>query len=113
MHESFIKIPDLLEYFMNNKNGILLRNNSKIPLDKGWNVIDYPINQIVEHSGNIGIVLANGLCCIDIDGSSGSNPSVKQESKALLGKILKKAFSDAMIIKTASGGMHIYFFIEE
>lgn len=113
MHESFVKIPDLLEYFINNKNGILLRNNSKIPMDKGWNVIDYPINQIVEHNGNIGLVLANGLCCIDIDGTTGSMPSVKQESKALLGKILKKAFPDAMIVKTASGGMHIYFFIEE
>ena len=43
---------------MNNKNGILLRNNSKIPLDKGWNVIDYPINQIVGYiiSGDLGYI---------------------------------------------------------
>lgn len=114
MHEAFIQVIDLLENVVNkNITLILLRENSKIPLDKGWNAIDYPINQIVEHSGNLGILITKGIGVIDIDGTAGSNPSIKKDSKALLGKILKKAFSDAMIVKTASGGMHIYFRYED
>lgn len=114
MHDAFKQIPDLLEYLMNKRViCILLRDNSKIPLEKGWNAIDYPVDKIADHTGNIGILVANRLCCIDIDGSSGSEPSVKEESKALLGKILIKEFKDAMIVKTASGGVHIYFWIDE
>lgn len=114
MHNAFKQIPDLLEYAMRKLIIlVLLRDNSKIPLDKGWNAIDYPIDKVVEHNGNLGILIAKRLCCIDIDGTGGSNPSVKKDSKSLLGKILKKAFSDAMIVKTASGGMHIYFWIDE
>lgn len=114
MHDAFKQIPDLFEYLMKKLVIIiLLRDNSKIPLDKGWNAIDYPVEKIVDHTGNIGILIANRLCSIDIDGTSGSTPSVKEDSKALLGKIFKKIFPDAMIVKTASGGMHIYFWIDE
>lgn len=114
MHNAFKQIPDLLEYAMRKLIIlVLLRDNSKIPLDKGWNAIDYPIDKVVEHKGNLGILIAKGLCCIDIDGTSGSEPSTKKDSKSFLGKILKKAFPDAMIIRTASGGMHIYFWIDE
>ena len=114
MHNAFKQIPDLLEYAMRKLIIlVLLRDNSKIPLDKGWNAIDYPIDKVVEHRGNLGILIAKGLCCIDIDGTSGSEPSTKKDSKSFLGKILKKAFPDAMIIRTASGGMHIYFWIDE
>lgn len=114
MHNAFKQIPDLLEYAMRKLIIlVLLRDNSKIPLDKGWNAIDYPIDKVVEHNGNLGILIAKRLCCIDIDGTGGSNPLVKKDSKSLLGKILKKAFADAMIVKTASGGMHIYFWIDE
>ena len=77
MHDAFKQIPDLLEYLMNKRViCILLRDNSKIPLEKGWNAIDYPVDKIADHTGNIGILVANRLCCIDIDGSSGSEPSV-------------------------------------
>lgn len=114
MHEAFIQVSDLLEYVLNKTYTlVLLRENSKIPLDKGWNAIDYPIDKIVEHNGNLGLLITENIGVIDIDGTSGTNPSVKQDSKALLGKILKKEFSDAMIVRTASGGMHIYFRYED
>lgn len=114
MHEAFIQVSDLLECVLNKTYTlVLLRENSKIPLDKGWNAIDYPIDKIVEHKGNLGLLITKNIGVIDIDGTSGTNPSVKQDSKALLGKILKKEFSDAMIVRTASGGMHIYFRYED
>ena len=54
------------------------------------------IDKIVEHNGNLGLLITENIGVIDIDGTSGTNPSVKQDSKALLGKILKKEFSDAI-----------------
>ena len=116
MNQCFEKIPDLLDSVASGDITLIpLRHNSKIPANQGWNTQDYSLQQIAVHTGNIGILIANGLGCIDIDGSDGSNPRVKEDSRALLGKILVEEFKDCLIVKTANeaAGFHIYFRIDE
>ena len=112
MHECFEKIPDLLDNVGKGKITLIpLRANSKIPLNDGWNTKDYVLDEVAKHQDNMGILISNGLGCIDIDGSSGSVPEVKERSRSLLGKILIKEFKDCMIVRTANeaAGFHIYF----
>lgn len=116
MHECFEKIPDLLDNVGKGKITLIpLRANSKIPLNDGWNTKDYSLDEVAKHQGNMGILISNGLGCIDIDGSSGSVPKVKEASRSLLGKILIQEFKDCMIVRTANeaAGFHIYFRIDE
>lgn len=87
-----------------------MKKNSKQPLYKEWNTRDYPLNEIVEYSDNMGILITPGIGIIDIDGSSGMNPETKKDSRAILGKILIEEFKgETLIVETANYGFHIYF----
>lgn len=114
MHECFEKIPDLLTHVAQNKITLIpLRVNSKRPLYNEWNSRDYNLNEVIEHEGNMGVLITGGIGVIDIDGSEGINPNTKEDSRALLGKILINEFKDCLIIRTANQGFHIYFRVEE
>lgn len=114
MHECFEKISDLLSYVAQNKITLIpLRVNSKRPLYNEWNSRDYNLNEVIEHEGNMGVLITGGIGVIDIDGSEGSNPTTKEDSRALLGKILINEFKDCLIVRTANQGFHIYFRVEE
>ena len=114
MHECFEKIPDLLEHVAKNKITLIpLRANSKRPLYNEWNSRDYNLNEVYEHNGNMGVLVTGGIGVIDIDGSEGLTPNVKEDSRALLGKILINEFKDCLIVRTANQGFHIYFRVEE
>ena len=114
MHECFEKIPDLLTHVAQNKITLIpLRVNSKRPLYNEWNSRDYNLNEVIEHEGNMGVLITGGIGVIDIDGSEGVNPNTKEDSRALLGKILINEFKDCLIIRTANQGFHIYFRVEE
>lgn len=114
MHECFEKIPDLLTHVAQNKITLIpLRVNSKRPLYNEWNSRDYNLNEVIEHEGNMGVLITGGIGVIDIDGSEGVNSNTKEDSRALLGKILINEFKDCLIIRTANQGFHIYFRVEE
>ena len=114
MHECFKKIPDLSEHVAQNKLTLIpLRVNSKKPVYSAWNSRDYNFNEVYEHEGNMGVLITGGIGVIDIDGSEGNNPNTKEDSRALLGKILINEFKDCLIVRTANKGFHIYFRVEE
>lgn len=115
MHKCFKAIPDLLEHV--SKGQIILvplHENSKQPLYKEWNTRDYSLNDIVEYQHNMGILITPGIGVIDIDGSQGTEPNTKKDSRAVLGKMLIEEFKDeALIVETANYGFHIYFKYDE
>ena len=115
MHKCFKAIPDLLEHV--SKGQIILvplHENSKQPLYKEWNTRDYSLNDIVEYQYNMGILITPGIGVIDIDGSQGTEPNTKKDSRAVLGKMLIEEFKDeALIVETANYGFHIYFKYDE
>ena len=110
MHKCFKAIPDLLEHV--SKGQIILvplHENSKQPLYKEWNTRDYALNDIVEYQHNMGILITPGIGVIDIDGSQGTEPNTKKDSRAVLGKMLIEEFkNEALIVETANYGFHIY-----
>ena len=111
MHKCFKVIPDLLEYVASGETVLVpLRENSKQPLYKEWNTRDYALNDIVDYLYNMGILITPGIGVVDIDGSEGTNPETKKDSRAVLGKMLIEEFKDeALIVETANYGFHIYF----
>lgn len=115
MHKCFKAIPDLLEHV--SKGQIILvplHENSKQPLYKEWNTRDYALNDIVEYQHNMGILITPGIGVIDIDGSQGTEPNTKKDSRAVLGKMLIEEFkNEALIVETANYGFHIYFKYDE
>lgn len=115
MHKCFKVIPDLLEYVASGEIILVpLRENSKQPLYKEWNTRDYALNDIVDYLYNMGILITPGIGVIDIDGSEGTNPETKKDSRAVLGKMLIEEFKDeALIVETSNYGFHIYFRYDE
>ena len=114
MHECFKKISDLSSHVARDEITLIpLMANSKRPLDNGWNSRDYTLDEVYEHDGNMGVLITGGIGVIDIDGSEGRNPNTKEDSRALLGKILINEFKDCLIVRTANQGFHIYFRVEE
>lgn len=112
LNNTFESIPGLIDAVTAGKiNVIPLTYNSKKPFDNGWTSKDYDIEQLLKHSGNLGILINENFAAIDIDGTIDKNNSanVKSESRGYLAKILFKAFPDAIHVRTASGGYHLYF----
>ena len=61
MHECFEKIPDLLTHVAQNQVTLIpLRVNSKRPLYNEWNSRDYNLNEVIEHEGNMGVLITGG-----------------------------------------------------
>lgn len=115
-------------------------NNDKIPLDKGWQKEeprDYA--DLSKHKGNFGLLIGynheknnKSISCIDIDGfkpvqnninllsddkeeaynnlSEEEKEVIALESKEYIFNILKKAYPNALHVRTQSGGYHIIIF---
>lgn len=86
---------------------IKLRNNKKTPvasLEGGWEYVD----EIIDARNNYGIVASSDLVIIDIDCKNNINGvEIFNKLQEEAGKDLTNR--DNMIVKTPSGGYHIYY----
>lgn len=112
-------IPDLRENIVNgNIKVIPLKNGKKAPRDNGWSKKEYSISDLETSNTNLGIMPGynhtdSSLAIIDIDGytMNGVNAEEKRYYKEATQKYLYECLKDipgAMIVRTQSGGFHIY-----
>lgn len=96
------------------ENGFtIIKLNGKIPVEKNWTQADYIFpedikNYLKDWEGNFGVVLSARDLVIDIDPRNfpaGDKPQVRLFKDIGVIKILELS----PIVKTGSGGMHMYF----
>lgn len=112
-------IPDLRENIQNGTVKVIpLKKGMKAPRDNGWSKKDYTLSDIENSNTNLGIMpgynhTESSLAIIDIDGYTMNkvNAEEKQYYKEATQKFLYECLKDipgAMIVRTQSGGFHIY-----
>ena len=112
-------IPDLKENIQNGTIKVIpLKNGKKAPRDNGWSKKEYTLTEIENSNTNLGIMPGynhqdSSLAIIDIDGytMNGVNAEEKAYYKEATQKFLFECLKDipgAMIVRTQSGGFHIY-----
>lgn len=79
----------------------LIRLRGKIPLDKGWQETDTPIESILAHAkagGNVGVRTgkASGVVVVDLDTAKGCT-------------LTPADFPKTWTVKTGGGGYHLFF----
>jgi len=112
-------IPDLRENIQNGTIKVIpLKKGMKAPRDNGWSKKEYTLSDIENSNTNLGIMpgynhTESSLAIIDIDGYTMNkvNAEEKQFYKEATQKFLYECLKDipgAMIVRTQSGGFHIY-----
>ena len=112
-------IPDLRENILNATIKVIpLKKGKKAPRDNGWSKKDYSLSDLENSNTNLGIMPGynhqeSSLAIIDIDGYTMNmvNAEEKQYYKEATQKYLFECLKDipgAMIVRTQSGGFHIY-----
>lgn len=112
-------IPDLRENILDNRIKVIpLKQGQKAPRDNGWSKKEYSIEDLETSNTNLGIMPGynhtdSSLAIIDIDGYTMNmvKPEEKQYYKEATQKFLYECLKDipgAMIVRTQSGGFHIY-----
>jgi len=112
-------IPDLRENIVNGTIKVIpLKKGKKAPRDNGWSKKDYSLHDLETSNTNLGIMPGynhqeSSLAIIDIDGYTMNrvNAEEKQYYKEATQKFLYECLKDipgAMIVRTQSGGFHIY-----
>lgn len=112
-------IPDLKENIINGSIKVIpLKNGKKAPRDNGWSKKEYTLQSLETSNTNLGIMpgynhTESSLAIIDIDGytMNSVNADVKRYYKEATQKYLYECLKDipgAMIVRTQSGGFHIY-----
>ena len=85
--------------------------NGKIPTEKGWqNARKNPFIDIKAFNKNYGIVLQADDLVIDVDVSE-KKDGTKKQGKESFGELVKKTnldISQTFVVRTGSGGFHIY-----
>lgn len=98
--------------------------NQKYPNEKDYYNKEYTLKQLKSHKGNLGVCVGynhelnnKSLAVIDIDGYTYNsedkklNKKIKEETSEYIYNCLKD-IPGALIVKTQSGGKHIYFWNE-
>lgn len=100
------------QYYENGFTLIPLRNNTKIPVEKGWTekpALSY--DELMRHKNvNYGIsARQNGLVIIDIDTHDENDPNLGFKSVNALQEFSGQKLPDTFIVETPSGGQHWYY----
>ena len=109
------QITDIEDYILQDKVKLVpLHKGQKEPYGKNWNTKKYSLEYIKNYDGNLGILPGynhtdTSLAIIDIDGYSrnSTDKEYKAETQEAIYNCLKE-IPGAMIVRSQSGGKHIY-----
>ena len=109
------QIPDIEEYIKNDKIKLVpIKKGQKKPRGENWNHNKHTLKYFQKYEGNLGILPGynhtdTSLAIIDIDGYSrnSTDKEYKAETQEAIYNCLKE-IPGAMIVRSQSGGKHIY-----